>query len=204
MTRDNPFSRVNINYFTNGCEIYHSVAGHVSCLNSILLMLGFCMSFDPHPSYAEVVRIRDRARHPRIVALLDYYLQIHPREKLPSREDFDPFQVPKAMPNMALMDVERNPYRFKYRVMGTTVSYNMEFDGTGKYLDDLVPGVEAQYPHLDRVQVAETGMPVYRLGQSSVSFRSDFADLERVHLPLASDGKTVDMILSIFIYFADQ
>jgi len=176
----------------------------VSRVNSISFILGPGMSILPHPSYSEAARIREEARDPRIITLLDYYLKIHPRNSIPSRADFDPFQVPAVMPNLTLMDVEREPYRFKYRVMGTSVSYNMEFEGTGKYLDELVPGVESQYPHLDRVRVAEEEIPVHRLGQSSISFRSDFADLERVHLPLASDGKYVDMILSIFIYFADN
>ena len=177
---------------------------HVSRVNSISIILGSGMSILPHPSYSEAARIRDEARDPRIVTLLEYYLTIHPRKTIPCRTDFDPFQVPTVMPNLTLTDVERQPYRFKYRVMGTSVSYNMEFEGTGKYLDELVPGVETQYPHLDRIRVAEEGIPVHRLGQSSISFRSDFADLERVHLPLASDGQSVDMILSIFIYFADS
>ncbi|MBL4905987.1 MAG: PAS domain-containing protein [Sneathiella sp.] len=139
-----------------------------------------------------------------MVTFLDYYLKIHPEISLPSRDDFDPFEIPALLQSVTLVDVERNPYRFKYRVMGSNVTYNMEFEGTGKYLDELVPGVETQFPHLDRVTVVESGLPVYRLGEASVSFRADFADLERVHLPLASDGKTVDMVLSAFIYFSDQ
>lgn len=157
-----------------------------------------------HDSYAESIKIRDLATDPSIKKFLDYYLEIHPKVVIPSRDVFKPFDIPFALPSITLVDVERNPYRFKYRVMGTNVAYNMEFDATGKYLDEMVPGIEAQYPHLDRVQVAETGRPVHRLGQSSVSFRSDFGDLERIHLPLSSDGETVDMVLSYFVYFADQ
>ncbi len=162
------------------------------------------MSTLSHPSYSEAARIRDKARDPRVISLLDYYLAIHPGEKMPGRTDFDPFQIPTVMPHLTLTDVEREPYRFKYRVMGTSVSYNMEFEGAGKYLDELVPGVETQYPHLDRVHVTKEGIPIHRIGQASISFRTDFADLERVHLPLASDGENVDMVLSIFIYFADN
>lgn len=156
-----------------------------------------------HSSFDETQRIRGLVRDPRIASFLDYYLKIHPKTRIPARSEFDPFQIPSALPGMTLVDVERNPYRFKYRVMGGNVTYNMEFEGTGRYLDELVPGVELQYPHLDRVTVVESGHPVYRQGQASVSFKSDFADLERVHLPFASDGKTVDMVLSMFVYFAD-
>ncbi|MBL4740161.1 MAG: hypothetical protein JKY12_04160 [Sneathiella sp.] len=152
----------------------------------------------------EVVRIRDQAVDRRMVSFLDYYLKIHPRSHLPGRSDFDPFDIPNCLPHLALVDVERDPYRFRYRVMGTSLTFNIEQEGTGKYLDEIIPGVESEFPFLDRVAVAKTGLPIYRIGEGSISFRSDFADLERVHLPLASDGETVDMVLSMYIYFSDE
>jgi len=157
-----------------------------------------------HDSYAETVSIRADAVDPRLRSLLDYYLEIHPKTRLPSREAFDPFQIPTAMPHLTLVDVERNPYRFKYRVMGSVVSRNMEFDATGRYLDEFFDNIQDQFPHTGRVEAVEKAMPIYRLGQSAVSFKNDFADLERVHLPLASDGETVDMVLSMFVYFAEN
>ena len=162
------------------------------------------MSKISHKNFKEVARIRDLAVDARMVSFLDNYLKIHPDSQLPARADFDPFEIPACMPHLALVDVERNPYRFRYRVMGTSITFNIEQEGTGKYLDELIPGVETQFPHLDRIQVVETGLPVYRIGEGSVSFRSDFADLERVHLPLATDGETVDMILSMYIYMSDE
>lgn len=162
------------------------------------------MSDISQKNFEEVARIREIAIDPRVVSLLDYYLKIHPKSKLPGRSDFDPFNIPICMPNLALVDVERNPFRFRFRVMGTSIAFNIEREGTGKYLDELVPDVETQFPHLDRVTAAESGLPVYRIGEGSVSFRSDFADLERVHLPLANDGINVDMVLSIFIYFSNE
>lgn len=157
-----------------------------------------------HISFTEAQAIRDKAKDTRVVRLLDYYLSIHPKDKIPSRKDFDPFDIPFALPNLALVDVERNPYRFRFRVMGTDITYNMEFEGTGKYLDEVVKNPETEYPHTDRVSVVETGAPVYRFGPGSIAFRVDFMDLERVHLPFASDGQEVDMILSVFIYLNDQ
>jgi len=157
-----------------------------------------------HKNFEEVVRIRNIAVDARLVSFLDYYLNIHPGSQLPARADFDPFEIPACLPHLALVDVERNPYRFRYRVMGTSITFNIEQEGTGKYLDEIVPGVENQFPQLDRIHVAETGLPIYRIGEGSVSFRSDFADLERVHLPLATDGEIVDMVLSMYIYFSDE
>ncbi|MFT6559748.1 PAS domain-containing protein [Sneathiella sp.] len=156
-----------------------------------------------HHSYEKTKQVRAEVRDPRIVELLDYYLEIHPKDQMPSRRVFDPFHLPRLLSHLTLVDVERDPYRFKFRVMGSTITDNMELEGTGKYLDEIFPGIEEQYPYLDRVTVAENSCPVHRLGQPSLSFRTDFANLERVHLPLASDGKTVDMILSMFIYNAE-
>ncbi|MEH6402899.1 MAG: PAS domain-containing protein [Sneathiella sp.] len=162
------------------------------------------MSEISQKNFEEVTRIRDIAVDARLINLLDYYLKIHPKSRLPARADFDPSDIPLCLPNLALVDVERNPFRFRYRVMGTSITFNIEQEGTGKYLDEIIPGVETQFPHLDRAEVAETGLPIYRLGEGSVSFRTDFANLERVHLPLATDGNLVDMVLSMYIYFSDD
>ena len=140
------------------------------------------------------------ARADQLCELVRYWISIHPGDALPGRRDFDPAAVPMALGNLVLTDVERDPYRFRVRLMGTAVVAAMGKDFTGRYLDDAFPDVRTTLIHQDRVAVAETGLPSYHFGRSSTPFKLDFAPIERIYLPLASDGVTVDQILGMTMY----
>ena len=51
------------------------------------------------------------------------------------------------------------------------------------------------------MDVVETKRPNWRRGKSLIRFEKEHAELERLYLPLASDGETVDMILAITVFF---
>lgn len=155
-----------------------------------------------HPSKARAIEILRTARAAQLRELLRYWISIHPGPALPDRRDFDPIAVPRALGNLVLTTVERDPYRFRIRLMGTAVVTAMGQDFTGLFLDEAFPGVEATRIHMDRVAVVESGLPSYHFGQSSAPFRLDFAPIERVYLPFATDGTTVDHILAMTMYIA--
>lgn len=153
-----------------------------------------------HPSLPRAREIRDRAHTAEVRELLSYWIAIHPGDRIPARAAFDPLRVQKVLPNLVLTDVERNPYRFRVRLMGTGIVEAMGGDFTGKYLDEVWPDADNQLLVRHRIEVAETGLPNYRYGFSPTPFRLDFAALERVFLPFASNGKDVDVILSVIAY----
>ncbi|WP_350057739.1 PAS domain-containing protein [Nisaea sp.] len=76
---------------------------------------------DVHPSLPRAREIRDRAQTAAVRELLSYWMAIHPGDRIPARADFDPLAVPKTLPNLVLTDVEREPYRFRVRLMGTGI-----------------------------------------------------------------------------------
>ncbi|GLQ04859.1 PAS domain-containing protein [Sneathiella chinensis] len=158
------------------------------------------MTLDAEACYRAADGLLREVRDDRVQYLLSYYLEIHPGNRMPARSDFDPFRVPAALPEIVLVDVDPQPLRFRFRVVGSAVSDSMELDPTGRFLDEVYPGIEERYPHTDRVRVVETGLPVYRYGPASLPYRTDYHDLERLHLPLSKDGASVDMILSIMIH----
>ncbi len=155
-----------------------------------------------HPSIEKTREILDVARSPALRRLLEYWVSIHPADRLPGRQHFDPLQVRQYLPNVVLTDVERDPFRFRIRLMGTAVVTAIGRDFTGLYMDEAWPDARDQPLIADRVEVAEHGLPNYRYGVTPTRFRLDFAPIERVYLPLASDGRCVDMILSMMIYLA--
>lgn len=153
-----------------------------------------------HPSVARANEIIGVARDSRLRDLIRYWLSIHPGDRLPARQAFDPIEVPWALANLAMTEVERDPYRFRVRLMGTTMVAAFGADFTGRYMHEALPGFERSFSYHQRVEVVETGLPQYRNTLPSIPFKLDYAPHELVYLPFANDGVQVDLILTMAIY----
>jgi len=57
---------------------------------------------------------------------------------LPDRRAFDPAEFKALMPNLVIVEVEQEPFRVRYRLVGTRVAQFTGFDFTGRYLDELI------------------------------------------------------------------
>jgi hypothetical protein len=136
----------------------------------------------------------------RVRRLYEHWQAIHPAQGLPGRQHFDPLQVPRLLPWIWLVDINRDPLRFKFRLYGTQHIVPSGGDHTGKWIDEAYPNFVASDVYADYVLVAEKGVPSYRKGHASYH-APDYKELERVMLPLAGDGRTVDMIMAITVYF---
>ena len=117
---------------------------------------------------------------------------------MPGRADIDPLELPRAaLPNILLLDVEREPVRFRVRLAGTGFVALLGREVTGQYFDELGPA-HHMAPILDALRrLVATAQPAFL---ASPMFRPprDYVWLKRFALPLASDGRTVDMVLASF------
>lgn len=139
--------------------------------------------------------------HPKVRAIHDYWRSKHPTGGgLPGRQHIDPIDIPQLLPNIWLIDVKRNPYRFRFRLVGTLVVDYAGEDNTGKWFDERLPDFDPSV----FIDVVESGRPSWARGRSKMRPEKDYYELERVRLPLASDGVTVDMILSLTVFFDSQ
>ena len=59
---------------------------------------------------------------------------------IPDRSAFDPTAFPRLLPNMIISEAETDPFRIRYRLVGTKVADVLNIDFTGRYLDQLVDG----------------------------------------------------------------
>ena len=63
----------------------------------------------------------DRVIEPRndqLKALLAYWRQKKGDRRAPTRADIDPAEIKRLLPYVGLVDVERSPLRFRYRLVG--------------------------------------------------------------------------------------
>lgn len=163
-----------------------------------------------HPNIAAIDDILTRARSNVVRDFLHYMRRIHPPDRLPARRDFDMAAVSHLLPNMVLVQVERQPMsqpaRFFVRVAGEVVLEAAPSPMMNRYIDEIVAtnaslsGRPASVILDVRQQVLRTGVSYYWHGPPRMKFRHDYADLEYAHCPLADDGVTIDRIISVFYY----
>jgi hypothetical protein len=129
-----------------------------------------------------------------------HWLQICGSGRLPQRADIDPANFKRILPNVILSDIERDPFRVRYRLCGTKVS---EFCGnlTGRYLDQLATSdVWSAAAYLRQYQIAATeGRPVFSFDWMIGQFGARYPFQTGIW-PLSSDGRAVDLCIAVEDY----
>lgn len=147
------------------------------------------------PADADLPPCDDRLR-----ALHRYWLSIRPTEgTLPGRKHFDPLDVPKLLPWLWLIDVQRAPLRFRYRLIGTVHVDTEGRNRTGQWLDEAHPHFRNSLAHGQFVAAVERREVAFYRGPPTYVVRKDYLSIERLVMPLAADGRDVDMLLAITI-----
>jgi hypothetical protein len=85
---------------------------------------------------------------------------------IPDRSALDPADLKPLLPNILLSDVEHDPFRIRYRLVGTRAHEATGFNIVGRYLDELLPS-DPDEPWMDDYELAyRTRRPV--LGISAI------------------------------------
>jgi hypothetical protein len=143
---------------------------------------------------------------PKIKALYDYWLSIHPPGGgLPGRRHLDPLDIPELLPNIWMIDVTRNPnadtpMRMRFRLVGTEIVKFTGRDVTGFWLDQVYPDYGNTAAFRAHRDCAERGAPGYRKSGVLSNPGRHFIEAERLYLPLAEDGRQVDIVLVMTLY----
>jgi hypothetical protein len=116
---------------------------------------------------------------------------------LPARADIDPIDLRRQLPRIALIDVLREPggLQFRYRLTGTEIVERSGRDPTGKRFDELYRGAYLQTALDTYRRVVETGRPELSERTYPLVPDREYLHYDRLILPLAADGQTVDMVL---------
>jgi hypothetical protein len=138
----------------------------------------------------------------RVEQLYEHWLGLRPGPGvLPGRQHLDPVSLPVSLlPFLWLADVERTPLRFRYRLLGTEHVRVLGRDYTGHWIDEAHPNFVGSAAYGQFVAAAERGEVGYRCGNTLIILPKDYRSMERLILPLARDGREVDMLLAISVY----
>lgn len=123
---------------------------------------------------------------------------------LPSRKNIDPLAIAesnhRALSHIWLLDVERNPYRFRYRLIGHWLRHAGALCRVGDYVDQFVDESQGDNLQVRLIAVAEGRLPDFRSGAPRLPHDDYVSKVQRLSLPLSADGNLVDAILCVSDY----
>jgi hypothetical protein len=134
-----------------------------------------------------------RPAHKQLQDLHAYWLRKKGERRAPTRAAIDPSEIVALLPYVGLVDVLRDPLRFRFRLVGTAIAAGYGRDITGCYLDEVDLDRHEQEIIAEYAQVVETWEPTCAQWEYT---RHDgrYVSYERLVLPLSGDGTTVDML----------
>ena len=127
---------------------------------------------------------------------LEYWQRKRGARRMPARRDIDPLEIADLLPNIVLVDVERDPLDFRYRLIGTSITAHLARDYTGTCFSSL--------PH------QQPGSRVWETGVRIIAEKEPiFSDIPYVgpdrwvrgygdlYMPLSENDDDVNMIFGV-------
>ncbi|MFZ4067197.1 MAG: PAS domain-containing protein [Phenylobacterium sp.] len=126
-------------------------------------------------------------------ALYAYWAGLGMQGRLPARADLRPSEMKSFLPMLSLTDV-RTDDRFSFRLAGTGLYRVFGTEVTGRSLGEVYVGSAAEYWRRELSGIVFDRRPA--IGVHSLGWRgAAHLSVLWMRLPLASNGKDVDMIL---------
>lgn len=119
---------------------------------------------------------------------------------IPDRSAVDPAAFKDLLPYLMISDLELDPFRIRFRLVGTKVVEATGFDFTGHYLDELIPGDEDE-PWMKDYQISyDTRRPVFGFSNITTKLGSRYS-YEYSIFPLRKNGSAIEQFIALEDYF---
>ncbi len=140
--------------------------------------------------------------HPLVRRLYDYWRSVAPSGRLPGRQHIVPEDIAPLWSRSWMLDVFREPLRYRYRLCGTEMVRSLGREVTGAWVDEIHPQLIANPQSRERFCfMAETGRATWRRGLPLWTRDPKHRLIETCIVPLARDGRTVDKMLAVSVLF---
>lgn len=137
--------------------------------------------------------------HENLSLLLAYWKDKRGEREMPAREDIDPLDIPRLLPDIFLVDVlDDGDYR--YRLVGGRIVERAGANYTGLKLSEI--SSRGSQPLL--LEIYEHVLATRQPCQRDLPYRMRFTRMPGSYkvliAPLSTDGERVDMLLGITAY----
>jgi hypothetical protein len=137
-------------------------------------------------------------RDSRLARLYAYWHMRKGIRRFPARRDLDPVDLRYVLGHLLLIDVLRDPLRFRVRLHGSEITTRVRYDLTGKLLDEL-PDPDYRDYVVGRCQgLVKAAEPLVVRKDRSLDGRVQ--GYEALWLPFSEDGSEITMLLCGLVY----
>jgi hypothetical protein len=150
------------------------------------------MAVEETSDHGEPVFDLGRVASPLLRRFHAHWSQKRGERAMPAYRDFDPLDFAWALGKVSLIDVEREPLRFRYRLVGSEHVARLGVDMTGKLVDDFASPAIRRILQASYAQVVEQAHPIHRLRWTVVAGLAHH--YEALLLPLSEAPPQVDMV----------
>lgn len=119
---------------------------------------------------------------------------------LPDRDALDPCDLKPLLPHLLISDAEHDPFRVRYRLVGTMVADVTGFNFTGRYLDELISADPAE-PWMEHYRAAYSNARPLFGSAYLVTASETMLSYEFGIFPLRNGRDAVEQFIGIEDYF---
>jgi len=145
----------------------------------------------------------DQSRSAKVRLVWNWWNSARGSRDLPDRGYLDPADLKSLLPSLIVAEAEHQPFRIRYRLVGTLVAQFSGFDFTGRYFDETW-GEATTKPWLDCYRrVCERRMPLFG-SSTEPTTAGDTISYEFGLFPLTRGGDAVEQFVGVEDYFDFQ
>lgn len=134
-----------------------------------------------------------RLASPLLRRFHDHWSAKRGERAMPGFDAFDPVEFTWALGNLTVIDVLRDPLRFRYRLVGGKHVARLGSDMTGRLVDDFASSALRRILIETYTQAVEAGTPLHRTRWDVVAGVDHH--YEAIILPLSAEPPRVDMLM---------
>ncbi len=138
---------------------------------------------------------------PRVGMLWDAWHRWRGQNAFPGRRAVDPAAIGPILPEVFLVECTDDG-RFRYRLAGETINRLFCRNLRGRLVEEALPPELAADTVRRFTRIAEAGVALHLAGYAYVQCGLRYPS-ERLLLPLAEDGATVDGIIGVSLFYDD-
>jgi hypothetical protein len=127
---------------------------------------------------------------------LDYWDSKRAGRRMPARRDIEPTEILDLLPYVVLIDVEREPLDFRYRLVGTAVAARIGHDHTGARFSALGRQGRGSEVWNTALRILEEKRPIVSY-VPYVGFNRWIQNYRDISMPLSENNDQVNMIFGV-------